>query len=153
MSSNPESAGREQVARTKRGTFLPGGSGNPAGRPVGARNRATVAAQALLDGEGERLARTAVDLALAGDTQALRLCIERIVPVARERSVDIEMPKLSTVADLPPAVAKLLHHVAAGDLTPSEGEKLAGLLSVWRQSVELVDMERRIAAIESEARK
>ncbi len=133
--------------------FRRGESGNPAGRPVGARNKITMAAQELLDGEGERLTRTAIDLALAGDTQALRLCIERLLPVARERSVDVEMPVLTTVADLPPAVAKLLHHVAAGDLTPSEGEKLAGLLSVWRQSVELVDMERRIAAIESEARR
>lgn len=133
--------------------FRRGESGNPAGRPVGARNKITMAAQALLDGEGERLTRAAIDLALAGDIQALRLCIERLLPVARERSVDVELPKLSTVADLPPAVAKLLAHVAAGDLTPSEGEKLAGLLSVWRQSVELVDLDRRIAAIEAEARR
>ena len=49
-------------------------------RPKGARNRATLAAETLLDGEAEALTRKAVELALAGDTTALRLCLERVLP-------------------------------------------------------------------------
>ena len=37
--------------------------GNP-GRPEGARNKATLAAQVLLDGEAENITRKAVELAL-----------------------------------------------------------------------------------------
>jgi hypothetical protein len=41
--------------RTSEDRFRPGQSGNPAGRPVGSRNKATLAAEALLDGEAEKL--------------------------------------------------------------------------------------------------
>ena len=64
-------------------SFRPGQSGNPAGRPNGSRNKASVAVDALLDGEAEALTRKAIDLALAGDTVALRLCMERICPPRR----------------------------------------------------------------------
>ena len=45
--------------------------------PAGARNRETLAAAMLLDGEAEVLTRKAVELALAGDPTALRLCLSR----------------------------------------------------------------------------
>ena len=55
-----------------------GQSGNPNGRATGSRNRATLAIEALLEGEGEALTRKAIDLAKAGDMQALRLCMDRL---------------------------------------------------------------------------
>ena len=60
--------------------FRPGQSGNPNGRPKGSRNAATLALESLLDGEAEALTRKAVELALAGDIAALRLCLDRILP-------------------------------------------------------------------------
>ena len=54
---------------------------------MGARHKATVAAEALLDGEAEALTRKAVEMALAGDGTALRLCLDRIIPPRRERPV------------------------------------------------------------------
>ena len=47
--------------------FPPGVSGNPAGRLPGTRNRATMAAEALLDGEAEALTRKAIDAARSVD--------------------------------------------------------------------------------------
>ena len=74
-----------------------------AGKPKGARHRSTLAAEALLDGEGEQLMRKAVDLALGGDTIALRLCLDRIIPPRRERLVRFKLP--------PPAIgtARFFH--------------------------------------------
>jgi hypothetical protein len=67
--------------------FRPGQSGNPAGRPKGARNRTTLAAEAILEGEAEALTRKAIELALAGDVIALKLCLERLMRPRKERSV------------------------------------------------------------------
>jgi hypothetical protein len=80
--------------------FVKGRSGNPRGRPVGARNRKTLVAAVLLDGESEALTRKAVELALAGDPTALRLCIERILPPCRERAVRFELPPIENAADV-----------------------------------------------------
>lgn len=81
----PENSGRDQAGR-----FAVGKSGNPAGRPRGSRNATTLAAVALLDGEAERLTRAAIELALAGDIAALRLCLERLIPVRRE-AIDLNV--------------------------------------------------------------
>ena len=80
--------------REKDTRYKPGQSGNPAGRPKGARNKATVAAEALLEGEAETITRKCIDLALEGDHTALRLCLSRILPVARERNIQLDLPPL-----------------------------------------------------------
>src|SRR5258708_8865649 len=94
----------EKTAGKQRGRpFLRGESGNPAGRPMGARHKATVAAEALLDGEAEALTRKAVEMALAGDGTALRLCLDRIIPPRRERPGRFKMPGLQSPAAPAPA--------------------------------------------------
>ena len=82
-------------ATTTRGRpFEPGNSG----RPKGARNRATLAAEALLDGEAEALTRKAIELALAGGPIALRLCLDRILSPRRERPTTFALPELRSAA-------------------------------------------------------
>jgi hypothetical protein len=80
--------------------FVKGRSGNPRGRPVSSRNRKTLAAAVLLDGESEALTRKAVELALDGDPTALRLCIERILPQCRERPIKFALPPIENAADI-----------------------------------------------------
>ena len=52
------------------------------------------AAAAFLAGESEALTRRAVELALAGDPTAMRLCLERILPPCRERAVKFALPPI-----------------------------------------------------------
>ena len=110
----------EQVARDRSGRFAKGRSGNPAGRPRGCRDHATRAAQLLLAGEGEALTRKAVELALAGDPAALRLCLERIVGPCRERAVEFVMPPIRNAADLANAMAAVADAAAQGAVTPRD---------------------------------
>ena len=79
--SNDRNYGANTDRRGRPGAFR---RGNP-GRPRGARNKSTLAAMALLEGEAEALTRKAVELALGGDTVALKLVLDRILP--RERLV------------------------------------------------------------------
>ncbi|MGE3366915.1 MAG: DUF5681 domain-containing protein [Rhizobiaceae bacterium] len=129
-----------------------GQSGNPHGRRPGARNRATLAAQALLDGEAEGLARKAIELALAGDTVALRLCLERICPPRRDQPVRIDLPEADTAAAVAQSVAAVIAAVADGSITPDQGATLAGILDVRRKAVETLELERRIDALEDRAK-
>ena len=102
------------------GRFKPGQSGNPSGKPKGARNRLTLACEALLEGEGEALTRKAIELALDGDTVALRLCLERICPPAKERPISIELPDINGTDDIGTASNAVLASLANGELLPSE---------------------------------
>src|SRR5947207_12278914 len=106
----------EKQRRTGRGKpFVKGQSGNPAGKPKGARNAATLAAEAPLDSEAEALTRKAVDLALKGDTVALRLCLERIMPARKSRNVSFDLPAVDAAADLVPAFSAVLAAMSGGE--------------------------------------
>jgi hypothetical protein len=119
--------------------FEKGESGNPAGRPPGARNQATVAAEALLDGEAEALTRKAVELALGGDSKALRLCLDRILPPRRDRPIVVDLPALKETTDAPDAVSAIFAAVGAGQITPGEAAELIKLLDMFITAHEAVD--------------
>ena len=139
---------RKSGANTGRkpdGTF---GPGNP-GKPKGARHKATLAALELLDGEAEALSRKAVELALEGDTTALRLCLERIAPPRKDRPVSFSLPEMNEPRDALACINRIVQAVAAGDLTPAEGSHLAGLVEAFRKTAEIEDLEKRIARLEA----
>jgi hypothetical protein len=114
--------------------FVKGLSGNPAGKPKGTRNRSTLAAEALLDGEAEKLTRKAIDMALGGDVVALKLCMERILPPRKDRLVQFDMPALESAPDALGAIPALLRAVSEGRITPSEAETILGLIDRRDQS-------------------
>jgi hypothetical protein len=118
-----------------RGRFRPGQSGNPAGRPKGARNKATIAAEALLEGQAEALTQKAIQLAMAGDVTALRLCVERLVPPRKDRPITLELPPIESAADVADAMAAVLRGVAEGRITPSEAIAVTGLIEIARGTV------------------
>jgi Family of unknown function (DUF5681) len=142
----PDNPGRNQD-----GTFAKGVSGNPKGCPRSSRHRATIAAMELLDGEAHKLTRKAVELALDGDTVALRLCLERIVPAAKSRPIKLEMPPVDTMADVLKAQAVAIQAMADGEITPDEAATIAGVLEAKRRAIETVELEKRIAALEGKA--
>src|SRR3712207_6078652 len=120
-----------------------------AGRPKGVRNKATVAMEALLDGEAEALSRKAVELALEGDTTALRLCMDRIAPPRKDRPVPFTLPSLTSARDAVTASAALLEAVASGDLTPIEAGELSKLVANYVEALKTSDIEERLAKVEA----
>lgn len=98
--------------------FPKGQSGNPKGRPIGARGKTALAAEKLLEGEASALTRKAIDLALAGDTVALRLCIERILPPRKDRPVTFALPSINCAGEAAKAHGALLEAMARGSITP-----------------------------------
>lgn len=141
----------EKTAKKQQGKpFRPGQSGNPKGRPQGALNRATVAAQILLDGEAEALTRAAVELALQGNVQALKLCLERICPARKERPLSLALPDVEGAADLSRLTAAILGAVARGELETGQAAALASLVTAHGKALELTELEQRISALEKQ---
>lgn len=137
-------ADNRKNGRNTDGTFTKGNSG----KPRGARHKATQAALALIDGEGEALTRKAIEMALAGDSVALRLCLERLAPPRKDAPVRFDLPTMEGAESAASAMGAILASVSIGDLTPSEAGALAGIVEGYRKTLELTELEARIKALE-----
>ena len=60
--------------------FESGQSGNPKGRPKGSRNKTTLLAESLLEGDADAIMRKLLEKAKEGDLTALRICLDRLLP-------------------------------------------------------------------------
>jgi hypothetical protein len=129
--------------------FKPGQSGNPRGKPKGARNHATRVVEQLLDNDAKLLAGKARDMALAGDTVALRLCLERLCPPRKGRPVSLDLPAIETLGDASAALSKVIACAAAGEVTLDEAASIVCLIDAKRRILLDVDLEARVAALEA----
>src|SRR5437660_2565687 len=138
-----------ETAKRARGRPFPKGqSGNPSGRPRGSSNRATRAAEMLLDGEAAALTRKAVEMALAGDQAALRLCLDRTVAPRRERSVELALPPIHSAADILGAIKVVGGAVGRGTITPGEAVALSQMIETFLRAIDASDFENRLRRLE-----
>ena len=119
---------------------------NP-GRPPGSKNKATLFAAALLEGEAEQLLREAVALAKAGNVAMLKFLLNRILP--RERLVKFDFPQMDFADDAVDALGRVMQAVSEGRITPSEGAALALLINSFTTAVDTADGAKRLDAIEA----
>lgn len=138
-------SGTRTDARNSDGTFAPG---NP-GKPKGSRHRATQAVERLLEGSSEAVTQKALDLALEGDTTALRLCMERIAPPRKDAPVKFALPPIGSASEAAKAASGVLKAVSKGRLTPLEGAAVMGLVENYRRVLETTELESRIALLEA----
>ncbi|MBV9202401.1 MAG: hypothetical protein JO320_09295 [Alphaproteobacteria bacterium] len=128
--------------------FRKGQSGNPAGRPRGSFNRTTRAAELLLDGEAAALTRKAVEMALAGDHAALRLCLDRTVAPRRERAVELALPPIHSTNDILSAIKVVSNAVGRGAITPGEGFAMSQMIESFLRAIDASDFENRLRELE-----
>jgi len=133
--------------------FQKGQSGNPLGRPLGSRNRRTIAAEKLFDEDAEALTRVAIDLAKEGDMAALRLCMDRICAPHRHRPATFDLPQLAVAADAVAAMATIVRAVADGELSAPEAAELTKVVQGFTQALTTNDIDKRIAHLEQQRMK
>ena len=129
--------------------FEKGESGNPAGRPRGSRNRATLLMESLLADDAEAIGRKAIELAKQGDMAAIRLCMDRLAPARKGEPVAFELPPLDKPADSVAAAAEIVAAVAAGELTPSEAADLAKVVDVYVRAIATTAFDERLTKLEA----
>jgi hypothetical protein len=128
--------------------FEKGQSGNPAGRPYGSRNKRTIAAEKLFAEDAEALIKVAIDLAKAGDTAALRLCLERICAPHRHRPVPVELPQLLKADDAVGAMSTIVQEIADGELSPPEAAWLSRAVEAFAYALTTADLDKRLTHLE-----
>jgi hypothetical protein len=120
-----------------------GTSGNPAGRPVGSRNKLTLLLEALLEDQAEKLTRKLIQSALKGDPTALRFCGDRILPRRKGRTIQLPLQDLTPTA----ALKAILTAIGEGEITPEEGETVSNIVAK-QAPLEFENLERRISELE-----
>jgi hypothetical protein len=148
--SSPSAPTEDTATQKPRGRpFEPGNSGNPHGRPKGSRNKTTIVIEALFDGEAAAITRKAIEKALEGNMAALRLCVERLLPARRDRPVIFELSKIATAADALEASSAVLVACSEGTLSPREASEVMALVATHTRTLELTEIEVRLAALEN----
>jgi Family of unknown function (DUF5681) len=143
---SPENSTRKQ----RRGGFQPGKSGNPAGKPKGARNHATRLAEALIDGQATELVQRAVEMAMAGDASVMRALLDRLVATRKERAINLAMPKITAAADLIAAASAIAEAATSGEITPGEAASLSSLVANTAKAIETAEIVERLTKLEEQ---
>jgi hypothetical protein len=120
-------------------------SGN-SGRKPGSRNRASVVAAALGEGECEELMRKALQVAMAGDVAMLKFFLGRLLP--RDRPIKLELPTMEFADDAVEAHAAIVRAVSNGVISPAEAAALAALMTSYGRAIDLADVVKRLDALE-----
>ena len=140
----PENSGKIQA----QGKYKKGCSGNPKGKPKGARNKSTLAAEALLEGSLEKICKKVEEEALNGNMQAAKMILERFLPPRKDRAIEIELPPIETFEDVLDTVGFIVNAVGTGKITPSEGELLVRTIESYAKALEIFEFESRLKTVE-----
>ncbi len=124
-------------------TFQPGQSGNPNGRPKGIVDK-RIKLRELLESHADEIIEKLIELAKAGDSNALRLCIERLLPrVKPDESVTFELPegRLDTGDNMLQITHDLTAAVASGHFSLREAFKFFNFLNLQRRHIQNVEQQ------------
>lgn len=128
------------------GQWKKGVSGNPAGKPKGARSALNLVAAEFLK-EGSAVAQVVIEAAKSGDMQAASLVLHRISPPLRAAAQKVIF-ELDQTKPLAQQAQEILNAVSRGLVDPDTGQMLIGCLDKVGNLKVVEEMEARLAAIE-----
>ena len=99
---------------------------------------------------GEALLKQVMEAAKGGDMRAAEIVLQRIWPVRKGRPISMELPVITTAADVVTALGAVADAVTSGSITTEEGAAVAAILEVKRKAIDTVQLEARVKALEQE---
>jgi hypothetical protein len=111
-------------------------------------------AEKLMADNAEDIIQATIDAAKNGDGVAMRLCVERLVPLRKRVPAPIELPNADSLPGVTEALGVIVAAVAKGALDLESGSSLAALVEAKARAIETneaLKLEQRIASLESQA--
>lgn len=125
--------------------YKKGECGNPSGRPKGTQDKRTMLRH-LLDPHAKKLIQKVVSLALEGDTTALRLCLERLIPPLKQRDESITLRLDGNT--LTENGLSVINALSKGEITPSEANSFLQAIVAQTRITEMDEIEARLTKLE-----
>ena len=117
------------------------------GRRRGSRNKLTLFREAL-ESNGVAIIEKVIEQALRSDPMALRLCVERLIPVPKSVNKPFTLPPSESATSSTETISAVTRAVADGELNAQEGEAVARIVESKRRVLESEEFEARLKALE-----
>jgi len=134
-----------EKTRSKQGQWLPGSSGNPAGRPAGSGHVARLRAE--LAQELPAILESLIKQAKGGDVAAIRLIIERLIPPLK--SIDLPVSLELPAGGLSDQGRAIIASAACGELSPADASQLLGAIGQLARIQEFDALVERVEKLEA----
>jgi hypothetical protein len=100
-----------------------------------------------LDKQSKPVLQAAIKAALGGDTSAMRLLLDKLMP--KERLIKIDLPRVRSASGAMEALSRILSAVVDGQITPSEGSAISVLARNYLELSMAQRLDERLSAIEA----
>ena len=124
-----------------------GQSGNPKGRAKGSGKIAQL--RTMLEPYAEELVQKARDMAMEGDSTALRLCLERLVPAIKIKDEPVSVEGLKGDASLVAQGQAVINALSSGQITPIESATMMQSIASQARIIEVDELEKRVTELEA----
>jgi len=102
----------------------------------------------MADGHAADIMHTAIEKARRGDPTCIKILLDRLLPKAHDRPIQLELPELNNVSDAKKALESVLASVSTGDISPSEGQAVSHLIEDYCRISQYEKIESRMNEIE-----
>ena len=126
--------------------FIKGQSGNPQGRPKGSGLSAQL--RAAIEQDAPSIIKTMIEQAKAGDMQAAKALLDRVLPALKPESQAIHLPELVAAPTLADKAKAAIDAAGAGDIAPSAASDMVSAIAGLAKIIETTELQKRLEALE-----